>query len=234
MFSTGFLSSCRRSISQSIRELGKTRGSLVSHGFCESSPSPSVSTASCSSTSSKIGLLGWYLSKLSSHPFITKSVTTSLIYAAADLTSQMITLPAADPFDLLRTSRMAAFGLIFLGPSQHLWFNFLSKALPRRDVQTTLKKILMGQAIYGPCNNSLFFSYNAALQGESGEEIMARLKRDLLPTLRNGLLCWPICDFITLKFVPVHLQPLTNSSFAYLWTIYLTYVASLRKTSAEL
>lgn len=42
--------------------------------------------------------------------------------------------------------------------------------------------------------------------GESGQEIVARLKRDLLPTLKNGVLFWPICDFVTFKFVPVHLQ----------------------------
>lgn len=35
---------------------------------------------------------------------------------------------------------------------------------------------------------------------------MARLKRDLLPTLKNGLMYWPVCDFVTFKYVPVHLQ----------------------------
>lgn len=42
--------------------------------------------------------------------------------------------------------------------------------------------------------------------GESGSEIVARLKRDLLPTLINGAMFWPVCDFVTFKFVPVHLQ----------------------------
>lgn len=69
-------------------------------------------------------------------------------------------------FDLIRTTRMAAYGLLLLGPSQHVWFNFLSKALPKRDVLSTLKKTFMGQAIYGPANAVVFFSYNAALQGK--------------------------------------------------------------------
>lgn len=60
---------------------------------------------------------------------------------------------------------MAVYGLLFLGPSQHLWFNFLSKILPKRDVNTTLKKIFMGQAVFGPISNTVFFSYNGALQG---------------------------------------------------------------------
>lgn len=124
---------------------------------------------------------------------------------------------------------MAAYGLLILGPSQHLWFNFLSQILPKRDIVTIMKKIVVGQVIYGPSITTIFFSYNAVLRGESAQEIVARLKRDLLPTFKTGVLYWPICDFLTFKFVPVHLQPLMNSTCSYVWTVYLTYMASLKK-----
>ena len=42
--------------------------------------------------------------------------------------------------------------------------------------------------------------------GENISEIVARLKRDLLPTMINGVMYWPICDFITFRFIPVQLQ----------------------------
>lgn len=42
--------------------------------------------------------------------------------------------------------------------------------------------------------------------GESGAEIFARLKRDLIPTLVSQLVYWPVCDFVTFKFTPVSLQ----------------------------
>ncbi|GAV88811.1 Mpv17_PMP22 domain-containing protein [Cephalotus follicularis] len=206
---------------------GKAKDPKFSHCF-QKSP-----TLRSFASSSKVGFLGWYLGKLESYPLITKSITSSLIYAAADLTSQIIALPSFGSFDAMRTLRMAAYGLLILGPSQHWWFNSVSKVLPKRDVLTTLKKILMGQVIYGPCITTIFFSYNASLQGESGSEIAARLKRDLLPTLINGLLYWPICDYVTYKVIPVRLQPLVNSSCAYLWTIYLTYMASLKKVSTD-
>lgn len=60
---------------------------------------------------------------------------------------------------------MAGFGLIILGSSQHLWFNYVGRVLPKRDVITTFKKLAMGQLMYGPIINSVFFSFNAALQG---------------------------------------------------------------------
>lgn len=54
------------------------------------------------------------------------------------------------------------------------------------------------------------FNFNVLLflpsSGESSGEIVARLKRDLLPTMINGIMYWPICDFITFKFIPVYLQ----------------------------
>lgn len=70
-----------------------------------------------------------------------------------------------EPYDLIRTCRMAGYGMIILGPTLHLWFNFLSRVFPKKDVFTTLKKIFMGQAIYGPIMMAVFFSTNAALQG---------------------------------------------------------------------
>ncbi|ERN03633.1 PXMP2/4 family protein 4, partial [Amborella trichopoda] len=145
----------------------------------------------------------------------------------------MITLTSSDTFDFIRTLRMAGYGLLVSGPSLHLWFGFVSKVLPKRDILSTLKKIVLGQTVYGPIITAVFFSMNAGLQGESGQEIVARLERDMFPTLINGVVYWPMCDFITFKFIPVHLQPLVSNSFSFIWSIYLTYMAGLKKVSAE-
>jgi len=174
-------------------------------------------------------------------PILTKSVTASAIYTAADLTSQIISFAASDAsevsdkleFDKSRTLRMAGYGLILSGPTLHLWFNLMSKILPKRDVISTAKKMVLGQTLYGPTVTVVFFSVNAFLQGESGSEIFARLKRDLIPTFTSGLMFWPLCDFITYRYVAVHLQPLVSNSFAFIWTVYLTYMASLKKVNIE-
>ncbi|XP_033512538.1 protein SYM1-like [Nicotiana tomentosiformis] len=191
----------------------------------------SVSSSECANT--KMGFLAWYLGALESRPIITKSISSAIIYAVADVTSQMVIMSPSDSLDIVRTLRMAGFGLIILGTTQHLWFNYMGRVLPKRDVVSTLKKLLIGQFAYGPLINSAFFSFNAALQGENGEEIAVRLKRDLLPTMIKGLMHWPVCDFLTYKVIPVHLQSLINSSFSYAWTIYLTYVTSLKKVASD-
>lgn len=44
---------------------------------------------SSASSKTQVGFLGWYLGALESRPIITKSVSSAVIYAAADLTSQV-------------------------------------------------------------------------------------------------------------------------------------------------
>ena len=63
------------------------------------------------------------------------------------------------------------------------------------------------------------------ISGENGSEIVARLKRDLLPTLINGLMFWPVCDFLTYKVIPVHLQ--VTSSFRLNSKIYMYTLVDL-------
>ncbi|KAJ0441790.1 hypothetical protein HanRHA438_Chr16g0749811 [Helianthus annuus] len=185
------------------------------------------------SSISNNALIGWYLGMVKTRPILTKSVTSAFIYTAADLSSQTIAGSPSDSYDLVRTVRMAGYGMILLGPSLHFWFNFVSRLFPKRDLFSTFKKMFMGQAIFGPIMTVVFFSVNAGLQGESGSEIVARLKRDLIPTLINGVMYWPVCDFVTFRFIPVHLQPLVSNSFAYIWTVYMTYMAGLEKAGTK-
>lgn len=115
---------------------------------------------------------------------------------------QKMMLPSSDSLDLIRTLRMTGFGLLILGPSQHLWFNFVGKILPRRDVITTIKKLLIGQAIFGPCINSVFFSFNAALQGAQELWIFNPLTNTSLSVFLFFLLCqsgsWLAASFLVI------------------------------------
>ncbi|KAK8958887.1 hypothetical protein KSP40_PGU009031 [Platanthera guangdongensis] len=194
--------------------------------------SPAAS-AFISSTASRNGFVSWYLGMIETRPILTKSLTAGAIFTAADISAQTIATSNSKSMDWIRTLRMASYGMLFSGPSLHLWFNLTSKLIPKRDVISTFKKVFMGQAIFGPIMTTVFFSLNAALQGETADEILARLKRDMVPTLINGLFYWPMCDFVTFRFVPVRLQPLVSNSFAFLWTIYITYVAGLQKAPVQ-
>jgi hypothetical protein len=78
---------------------------------------------------------------------------------------QTIALSSSESYDFVRALRMAGYGMLILGPSLHFWFNFVSKLFPKRDLFSTLKKMVMGQTLYGPAMTVVFFSTNAFLQG---------------------------------------------------------------------
>eukprot|EP00250_Pteridium_aquilinum_P029851 c40235_g1_i1 orf=3-671(+) len=151
-----------------------------------------------------------YLQLLESHPILTKSVTAATIFCLADATSQGIKIVLSHEEDIVdwdfaRSLRMLAAGFFLSGPTLHFWFNLMSATFPSRDITSTLKKMALGQTVYGPIFNTIFFSLNAYLQGETTKEVISRLKRDLLPAFRSGLMYWPLCDFLTYRYVPVHL-----------------------------
>lgn len=70
-----------------------------------------------------------------------------------------------EQYEFVRTLRMAGYGMLVVGPSLHYWYNFLSRIFPNRDLSSTLKKMALGQVVYGPAMTVVFFSVNAALQG---------------------------------------------------------------------
>ena len=78
-------------IRRSTREYEHSSSSLFSSRFSSSS----------SSSSSKIGLVGWYLGLIKSRPVLTKSITSSLIYIAADLSSQVMNFKPKTPLLLV-------------------------------------------------------------------------------------------------------------------------------------
>ncbi|EOX98432.1 Peroxisomal membrane 22 kDa family protein isoform 2 [Theobroma cacao] len=208
----------------------------------EISPSLFASSFSSSSSSStRVGLVGWYLGMVKSWPVLTKSVTSSLIYIAADFSSQTISKLSSEPYDLVRTSRMAGYGMLILGPSLHFWFNLMSKLFPKRDLITTFKKMAMGQLLYGPAMTVVFFSLNACLQGERSGEIVGMLSLRPLSLslfLHSVVLffahssssgCGLTFNLEIFSWCYSFWQPLVSNSFSYLWTVYMTYMASLAK-----
>jgi len=52
--------------------------------------SPSLFSSPFSKSFSKVGFVGWYLGMVKTRPVLTKSVTSGVIYTAADLSSQVV------------------------------------------------------------------------------------------------------------------------------------------------
>lgn len=69
-------------------------------------------------------------------------------------------------WDSFRSARMLAVGLFMSGPLLHLWFGRVGKLIPGRDIASTLKKLVLGQLLFGPAFCAAFFAINAYALGK--------------------------------------------------------------------
>ena len=84
----------------------------------------------------RVARAGWgsYNQSLQKHPLLTKTITAAVGFSIGDVVAQLSTEPKRN-YNLTRTLRMGAFGLLFAGPLQgHIWFNLLDKVRPLREV----------------------------------------------------------------------------------------------------
>ncbi|GLJ28855.1 hypothetical protein SUGI_0568610 [Cryptomeria japonica] len=63
-------------------------------------------------------------------------------------------------------SKMAIYGLLLSGPTLHLRFKLMPRVLTKTDIISTVKKMVLGQILYGPAITAVFFSLNALLQAQ--------------------------------------------------------------------
>ena len=170
-----------------------------------------------------------YALALSSHPIITKSITSSTIFALSDVVGQSIDPPPGGGLDVKRTVTSALVGLLYFGPALHYWLETISRLVPGFTVKATLIKTLLGQSLFGPTITGVFFA--ASLMSTNGvlsglKQWPAKIKQDLVRVWASGLCFWPFVDLIFYSFLPVKWIPLGYNAASFVWTIYLSLQAA--------
>lgn len=107
---------------------------------------------------SSSGLVGlaWqsYLQQLRKRPLATKATTAAGIAALSSVIAQKIVTPGGLRHD--KMAKVALYGLLWSGPSAHLWHTFLDWLFSgRNDLQTAVSKVAIDQLTYGPLCNVL-------------------------------------------------------------------------------
>eukprot|EP00276_Gloeochaete_wittrockiana_P017587 CAMPEP_0184336122 /NCGR_PEP_ID=MMETSP1089-20130417/4537_1 /TAXON_ID=38269 ORGANISM="Gloeochaete wittrockiana, Strain SAG46.84" /NCGR_SAMPLE_ID=MMETSP1089 /ASSEMBLY_ACC=CAM_ASM_000445 /LENGTH=321 /DNA_ID=CAMNT_0026661065 /DNA_START=15 /DNA_END=980 /DNA_ORIENTATION=+ len=171
------------------------------------------------------GLWVAYNKELQEKPIWTKSWTSAVVFILSDLTSQHLEKKTDSP-DWARVIRIGLWALLYNGPVLHAWFLFLQRLIQSTSPQAVVAKTLIDQFGMGPVYLSCFFCYMGLVQGESKNLILARIQRDMLPTLKAGWFYWIPAQLINFKFVPSNLNVLYQNAAAYFWNVYLCSVGA--------
>jgi protein Mpv17 len=175
-----------------------------------------------------------YSNALTAYPILTKSLTACLTFLLSDYTAQYVERPSSDDterknwkFNWTRTFTSAAVGLLYFGPAAHAWYEMIFTLLPGTTLFSTLQKAILGQLIFGPAFTCVFFATFLLQDGSfSIGNWVKKIKSDLPGAWLAGVGFWPLVDFVSFALVPIKFIPLFINLMSFIWTIYLSMVAS--------
>ncbi|KAL2318224.1 hypothetical protein Fmac_032100 [Flemingia macrophylla] len=129
-----------------------------------------------------------------------------------------------------RVSTTSLFGLGFVGPVGHYWYEGLDRFIRLRlmlkpnSVRFVATKVAVDGFLFGPLDLLVFFTYMGFSSGKSVPQIKEDVKRDFLPAfvLEGGI--WPVVQVANFRFIPVRYQLLYVNFFCLLDSCFLSWV----------
>jgi protein Mpv17 len=178
----------------------------------------------------------WYARSNRNWPVITKAVTSSLLLAGGDLACQVSeqtnagTEVSIQPFmvDYNRMLRMGSWGLLFNGPTGHLWYNVIERLVPKAtSARSVAVKVFLDQALYTPPLTLAFFSYQCYFSGErdSVAGVLEESLPKMWPTLKVNWVYWSVVHIATFTIIPLEYRVLFVAVKNFFWSAFLSVMA---------
>lgn len=193
-------------------------------------------------------------------PYVTKGLTSGTLLAAGDAVCQAAERHVARrDGDLVplcstqRVARMFAWGLLCNGPTGHVWYQALDRAVQLTGARGLVVKIAADQLIYTPPLTLLYFVWQTALsrhelslmalsdacdRGACGHAVHApsalpfaltahRVARVAVwPTLQVNWTYWAAVHVVTFSFIPLQYRVAFVALKNFFWGGYLSYAAT--------
>eukprot|EP01018_Ginkgo_biloba_P001898 Gb_20393 [translate_table: standard] len=164
----------------------------------------------------------WYQTQLATKPIPTQIVTSGILWATGDIGAQYVSFSnkrhrhhssekEENKFkvDWKRVGTTSMFGLGFVGPIGHFWYEGLEHVTKTRlrlrpnSLQFVATKLAADSLLFGPVHLFAFFTYMGFSAGKSFDQVKEDVKRDFLPAFMTEGAIWPIVQAVNFRFVPV-------------------------------
>ncbi|KAL2516891.1 Peroxisomal membrane 22 kDa (Mpv17/PMP22) family protein [Abeliophyllum distichum] len=190
-----------------------------------------------------IRLWKWYQNCLVVHPVKTQVISSALIWGSGDIAAQAVTHSTSKKHHLQsrnedkefkinwrRVATTSLFGLGFVGPVGHFWYEGLDRLIRLRlqlrpnSFSFVATKVAADGIIFGPFDLLVFFTYMGFSTGKSAAQVKEDVKRDFLPALILEGGVWPIVQVANFRYIPVRYQLLYVNLFCLLDSCFLSWV----------
>lgn len=194
-----------------------------------------------------------YRKLLQDHPLKTKALTSSVITALSDVGLQFYeqssskqtplkagqlaptgSFAAQTQVNWSRTSTLAAVGLFYSGPVNHVWFATLERLvrIRHRAGQVGIK-LFLDQVVFVPSVISGYMTVRGLFEGRSlldiGTQLQLRLKECTLAAYQY----WPFVNALSFSVVPVMYRVLFGNVAALFWNARLSAMSMKSSEGAE-
>ncbi|CAM6033707.1 unnamed protein product [Sphagnum compactum] len=199
----------------------------------------------------------WYRFRLQQQPIPTQMVTSGILWAIGDAIAQSISQSIEQRFamkenstttiesvddnkclegtldhktDWRRVATASSFGIGFVGPVGHFWYEALESVCINRlklkpnSFRFITTKVMADTFLFGPVHLLAFFTYMGLASGKPWDEVKHDVKRDFLPSYMTEGLGWAIVQVANFRFVPVRHQLLYVNCFCLVDSAYLSWV----------
>lgn len=142
-------------------------------------------------------------------------------------------------YDVMRTVRMAAYGMFVGGPALCWWYLRLHKLVPqvegrgRAMAKFIATKVALDQFVFCPPEMAFFFVSTSFMEGGSWADAWARLRQDFLHTFIMDIYVWVPLQIINFLWVPHIFQGVFVHVGNLGWNAYLSHVKHSRLEEDE-
>ncbi|KAK4525096.1 hypothetical protein GAYE_SCF08G3001 [Galdieria yellowstonensis] len=170
-----------------------------------------------------------YNQLLESRPLLTKALTSLIGFILGDILAQKF-LSSDGIIHLDRLFRMAAFGFLIHGPTGHIFYSQLDKAIPGTEAWKVACKVAIDQVLWAPIFAFIFFGFLAVLERQSFEQFKAKLRQDWKTAIFASWKVWPLAHAINFRFVPSNQRLLYINAVQIFYNVFLSIIGNKRAT----
>ena len=196
----------------------------------------------------------WYLRMLRHTPMRTKALTSCCTFSLTDSLAQWrervkaresslhdaatTSLDRSCQYDPVRTARNGLFGLLWLGPVNHIFWGRTPLGLefwfPGSSWRAVFSRVAVDQVTVMPLNMVLFLAWPALLSGQGLDVAACNVREAFWPAVSFAISIWPFVHPFSFRYVPLEHRLLVLNVCSVFVFSYATYVSEKRNGSQRL
>ena len=164
-----------------------------------------------------------YCQALQRHPFKVKAATSGCTFATTDAIAQS---RDDKPYDWTATARNASFGVLWLGPANHLFWGRtvgLERWFPGTSWANVFKRVIVDQATLMPLNMALFLAW-PALWARDLQKAREDVEGSFVDSVSFALCVWPVVHPFSFRYVPLEHRLLVLNACSLVTFSFATFV----------